>query len=809
MEQIIARRDPNVLLVQVGQKQARVLDRRRKRYYPPDNLQSILARGYWMRYDGSAAELAEAKVACGYRHLAGTHEGALKSWEGRRKAQHPRDGHGRFAVSESDYEALPRSSVVETPAFKAWFGDSQVVDADGKPLVMYHGTTADFRSFDSNKANPEADFGAGFYFSNNPADVESNYAGIGPDLEGKIETEASQVGGSYGFDADATAQVDDWLQAHGVTGKPTDTQIGEAARALATEKFVQHEGETIPVFLKLEHPAVFGGKDETHLTDETEFNEDGDAVNEKGTLFDFMSAVRDEASRYNDGEAEDVLTSVFEQGDGVTLREAVDLLRKDESFSYYTDDHGRLVAGEIVRAALARMGFDGIIDRTVDQKFGSHRRVGKQMEGVDEGTVHVIAFSPYQIKSALGNQTFNPHDPRIDMADDADWDEAKHPRDAGGKFATSGSTRADVPTPVGADDWKDAPILSGVQFAENAEALFTHFRDAKTHEASVWNRDARDMQTIPLTPTPDDIAKADQKIAEAEAVLRELPLLHGTTVAGAISAVTGGLTSFHALEPKRAEFQQDYEDLKKDISARLGDDMAGEQADDGYLDYERIREAWPDLDPREAQAVANEIADLHDLNGIISGHTYPADAREGLDRFVFLSHGEPHPDYGQVSVIVDNALVKTDAAWATPTDIVNFAPDSVDERFYPPKALEAYKKQMVKGADYFKVAAAQVGDPSKIPAIPREKMWEVKVPRVPKSAVLGIMVRDDYDLAIRLRDHLDGTAAGAKMKVLFVSDSYGQMPNIQHQLRTLQRTGGWDEDAVEQLADNGHEWRIL
>jgi hypothetical protein len=27
-----------------------------------------------------------------------------------------------------------------TPEFDAWFGDSVVVDADGKPMVVYHGT---------------------------------------------------------------------------------------------------------------------------------------------------------------------------------------------------------------------------------------------------------------------------------------------------------------------------------------------------------------------------------------------------------------------------------------------------------------------------------------------------------------------------------------------------------------------------------------------------------------------------------------------------------------------------------------------
>ena len=36
----------------------------------------------------------------------------------------------------------------ETPEFKQWFGDSKVVDADGKPLVVYHATSDDFDSFD-------------------------------------------------------------------------------------------------------------------------------------------------------------------------------------------------------------------------------------------------------------------------------------------------------------------------------------------------------------------------------------------------------------------------------------------------------------------------------------------------------------------------------------------------------------------------------------------------------------------------------------------------------------------------------------
>jgi N12 class adenine-specific DNA methylase len=38
---------------------------------------------------------------------------------------------------------------VNSPSFKRWFGGSKVVDAQGKPLVVYHGTDNDFSEFDS------------------------------------------------------------------------------------------------------------------------------------------------------------------------------------------------------------------------------------------------------------------------------------------------------------------------------------------------------------------------------------------------------------------------------------------------------------------------------------------------------------------------------------------------------------------------------------------------------------------------------------------------------------------------------------
>lgn len=66
---------------------------------------------------------------------------------------------------------------VRTPEFKRWFGDwehdpenaSKVVDENGEPLVVYHGTDADFTVFDRamiGSATDDGLWGRGFYFAN-------------------------------------------------------------------------------------------------------------------------------------------------------------------------------------------------------------------------------------------------------------------------------------------------------------------------------------------------------------------------------------------------------------------------------------------------------------------------------------------------------------------------------------------------------------------------------------------------------------------------------------------------------------------
>jgi len=55
--------------------------------------------------------------------------------------------------------------VLESSSFKKWFKESKVVNKQGKPLVVYHGTTKSFNTFDESKLY---DKDRGFYFTSDP-----------------------------------------------------------------------------------------------------------------------------------------------------------------------------------------------------------------------------------------------------------------------------------------------------------------------------------------------------------------------------------------------------------------------------------------------------------------------------------------------------------------------------------------------------------------------------------------------------------------------------------------------------------------
>ncbi len=59
--------------------------------------------------------------------------------------------------------------------FWRWFGESKVVDEEGRPLVVYHGTDADFSTFDKGKVKSRFPYSFGLHFTDRPPEA-SRYA---------------------------------------------------------------------------------------------------------------------------------------------------------------------------------------------------------------------------------------------------------------------------------------------------------------------------------------------------------------------------------------------------------------------------------------------------------------------------------------------------------------------------------------------------------------------------------------------------------------------------------------------------------
>lgn len=72
-------------------------------------------------------------------------------------------------VAPIDQSKIGVKDQTQTEAFKNWFGDSKVVDANGKPLVVYHGTNSSFDAFSPSRIGESSGnrgfLGSGFYFS--------------------------------------------------------------------------------------------------------------------------------------------------------------------------------------------------------------------------------------------------------------------------------------------------------------------------------------------------------------------------------------------------------------------------------------------------------------------------------------------------------------------------------------------------------------------------------------------------------------------------------------------------------------------
>jgi hypothetical protein len=296
------------------------------------------------------------------------------------KVQHSVANNGKKQYSLSDNKGNAVS-----PAMQKRLANTKSVDKNGDLKVLYHGTAnGEFTIFDKSKGNVEGDFGSGFYFTDNEADVEANYEGGGPDFENKVSLRAEEITGEKNID------------------------YKEAEELARKELYVG--ANKFQVYLDIKNPAVVG---ETILLDQDTYLEnydesDYDSYEEyiedvEQLVIDDIDSIIWEVSNAFDiyrqetlAELSSVLYEAYYNG-GI---EVADLKNKIGELNIESIE-GHIISNEVTRMIIESLGYDGIIDSTVSTKF---RRMG-----LEEGTTHYIVFKPNQIKSITNqNPTDNP-----------------------------------------------------------------------------------------------------------------------------------------------------------------------------------------------------------------------------------------------------------------------------------------------------------------------------------------------------------------------------------------------------------------
>lgn len=343
---------------------------------------------------------------------------------------------GSFDPANPDVRRSAERNPEGTKEFKAWSEGLPVIQPgqhEGGPgvFVAFHGTThSDITQF-RRIGNAEGFLGRGPYFTTEADDASENYAGVGPDLTSRIEQEKE----SLANDLDTYAQADmlrDYfdaepakLQAYIEDSEPeftTDTwedddanidtlwdAFGDKALDLAATRALKgdSDGLMMKVYVKLTKPADTTGSQELEYNVETD--DDGDPVDETGALVDWVLKAREIGERYGiTREAEEHIDDVMsEAADGsVRMKDVFDSALKRFSEAY-DEDGNMLSPGQVFTEIAEELGYDGVI-MDAGLHFGPGRRgFGginiPGMRGVRGDTLHIVPFTPNQVKSYTGN----------------------------------------------------------------------------------------------------------------------------------------------------------------------------------------------------------------------------------------------------------------------------------------------------------------------------------------------------------------------------------------------------------------------
>ncbi len=265
--------------------------------------------------------------------------------------------------------------------FYKWFGDSKVVDEQGRPLVVYHGTEATgFMEFDTSGSGKTE--GTGAFFSNTLAGAMT-YSGSREIFKGADLQEIINNYEKYNIEIEKIS--DNEYQSTSIKGY---TYTGETIADVITKMYeadaifdeVKGNYET---YLSLKNPLIvdFEGRDWQSYNAPVYYHVlDADME----TIDTFM----------NREDAEFFINTESENYGEMTIEEDIDIY---SDFTETTDSIARQARED---------GYDGVIFEDIIDE-------GRYGRGYGDGDVVYVAFNPEQIKSVDNIGEFSQTDPNI------------------------------------------------------------------------------------------------------------------------------------------------------------------------------------------------------------------------------------------------------------------------------------------------------------------------------------------------------------------------------------------------------------
>ena len=255
------------------------------------------------------------------------------------------DDQGRLVVTEP---------LVRERNFRNWFGDSKVVDEEGKPLVMYHGTTGNFSAFDPLRSRASSSDQVGTFFSRDPQAAALR----GKSISDYVKKEIDLNKGS----------IPDWLFDRGMSVSDS----------------------VVPTFVSIKNPLRVETRNDVDAEIAKRLVLPEDKFSEYAYEYDWM------------------LDHFPEDMEGLTKKDLAD---------YYTNPDSRFKINKMILEGFIMDGEGTLRPYILDSLQPYDGFIIKEDIGGKDGKTSLgevyVPFEPTQIKSIHNRGTYNPDDPDL------------------------------------------------------------------------------------------------------------------------------------------------------------------------------------------------------------------------------------------------------------------------------------------------------------------------------------------------------------------------------------------------------------